>query len=185
MAVATSGTERRRQEQALLRTRGASTTQILGLAALEAVIVGVGGVVLGIGLATVAAETIASVGLFASTTVMLWTINASLVGLILAVVAVLYPAWRQARHSTVMAARAVVGRGRKPLWQRIYLDALLLAVAARIFWRTASTGYQVVLAPEGVPETSVAYETFLAPFCLWVGVALQLCSVLLPASSRE
>ncbi len=143
MAVAASGKERRRQEQALLRTRGVSTAQILSLTVLEAVIVGVGGVALGI-----------------------------LVGLILAVVVVLYPAWIQARHATVMAARAVVGRGRKPLWQRIYLDVILLAVAALIFWRTASTGYQVVLAPEGVPETSVAYETFLAPLCLWVGVAL-------------
>src|SRR5260370_36910456 len=34
----------------------------------------------------------------------------------------------------------------------------------------ASTGYQVVLAPAGVPETSVAYEMFLARLCLWVGV---------------
>ncbi len=172
MAVAASGTERRRQEQALLRTRGASTTQILGLAVLEAIIVGVGGVALGLLLAYIAAGTITSVGLLASTTAIIWTVNASLVGLILAVIAVLYPAWIQARHSTVMAARAVVGRGRKPLWRRVYLDVILLAIAAIVFWRTASTGYQVVLAPEGVPATSVAYETFLAPLCLWIGVAL-------------
>jgi putative ABC transport system permease protein len=172
MAVAASGTERRRQEQALLRTRGAATAQILGLAVLEAMIVGIGGVAFGIGLAAIAASMIASVSLFASTTTILWTLNASLAGLMLAVVAVLYPAWTQARHETVMAARAVVGRGRKPLWRRIYLDVILLAVSALIFWRTASTGYQVVLSPEGVPETSVAYETFLAPLCLWVGVAL-------------
>jgi putative ABC transport system permease protein len=29
-----------------------------------------------------------------------------------------------------------------------------------------------VLAPEGIAGTSVAYETFLAPLCLWIGVAL-------------
>jgi putative ABC transport system permease protein len=172
LAVAASGMERRRQEQALLRTRGASTTQILRLAVLEAAMVGVGGVVLGIGLASLATGMIAAVSLFASTTTVLWTINAALVGLVLAAVAVLYPAWTQARHTTVMAARIVVGRGRKPLWRRTYLDVVLLAVAALIFWRTASTGYQVVLTPEGVPETSVAYETFLAPLCLWLGVAL-------------
>ncbi|HEX4202747.1 MAG TPA: FtsX-like permease family protein [Ktedonobacteraceae bacterium] len=172
MAVAVSGTERRRQEQALLRTRGASVTQILNLAALEAIIVGVGGIVLGIGLASLAAGVIASMSLFASTTTILWTINASLVGFILAIVVVLYPAWMQARSATVMAARSVVGRGHQPLWQRFYLDVLLLVIAALVFWRTASTGYQVILAPEGVPETSVAYETFLAPLCLWIGVAL-------------
>jgi putative ABC transport system permease protein len=172
ISVAASGVERRRQEQALLRTRGAATTQLLRLAGLEAMIVGIGGVALGIALAALAAGVITSVGLFASTTSIIWTINAALVGLILAVVAVLYPAWVQARHSTVMAARLVVGRGQKPLWRRVYLDVILLAVSGIIFWRTASTGYRVVLAPEGVPETSVAYETFLAPLCLWIGVAL-------------
>ena len=172
LAIAASGTERRRQEQALLRTRGASTAQILRLAAVEALIVGIGGVVLGIILAGIAAGAIASVGVLLDTTTILWTASAALVGLLLAVVAVLYPAWVQARHSTVMAARAVVGRGRQPLWQRIYLDVIILVASAIVFWRTASTGYQVVLAPEGVPETSVAYDTFLAPFCLWIGVAL-------------
>lgn len=172
LSVAASGIERRRQEQALLRTRGTATSQILRLASLEAMIVGFGGVALGIALAAIAAGVITSVGLFASTTSIIWTVNAALVGLILAIVAVLYPAWFQARHSTVMAARLVVGRGHKPLWRRVYLDVILLIVSAVIFWRTASTGYQVVLAPEGVPETSVAYETFLAPLCLWIGVAL-------------
>jgi putative ABC transport system permease protein len=172
LAVAASGTERRRQEQALLRTRGASLAHLLRLAVLEAIIVGVGGVALGLILASFAATSITSIGLLSSTNTVFWTVNASLVGLVLAVVAVLYPAWAQARSSTVMEARAVVGRGRKPLWRRVYLDIILLGIAALVFWRTASTGYQVVLAPEGIPETSVAYETFLAPLCLWIGVAL-------------
>ncbi|EFH84543.1 FtsX-like permease family protein [Ktedonobacter racemifer] len=172
LAVAASGIERRRYEQALLRTRGASLSHILNLSVLEATFVGLGGVALGIGLAFFAAGTIASVGLFSSTTSLFWTINASLVGFILAIVAVVYPAWMQASRATVMAARAVVGRGHKPLWRRVYLDVILLVIAGTIFWRTASTGYQVVLAPEGVPATSVAYETFLAPLCLWIGVAL-------------
>ncbi|MBA2287399.1 MAG: FtsX-like permease family protein [Ktedonobacteraceae bacterium] len=172
LAVAASGVERRRHEQALLRTRGASLSHILRLAVLEAAIVGLGGCALGIGLAFIAAGTIASVGPFSSTTALLWTINASLAGLILAIVAVVYPVWAQARSATVMAARAVVGRGRKPLWRRVYLDVILLAIAVLVFWRTASTGYQVVLAPEGVAATSVAYETFLAPLCLWIGMAL-------------
>ena len=172
LAVAASGMERRRQEQALLRTRGASTAQILRLEAMEALIVGSGGVVLGIALAYVAAGIIAPVGVLLDTTTVFWTIGAALVGLMLAVVAVLYPAWAQARHSTVVAARAVIGRSQKPLWQRIYLDIIMLAASAIVFWQTASTGYQVVLAPEGVPATSVSYETFLAPLCLWIGVAL-------------
>jgi putative ABC transport system permease protein len=172
LAVAASGTLRRRQEQALLRMRGASTSQILKLAAMEALIVGVGGVVLGLVLAYIVAGTITTIGILSNTTTIIWTGIAGLVGLLLALVAVLYPAWTQSRHSTVMAARAVVGRGRKPVWQRVYLDVIFLAAAVIVFWRTASTGYQIVLAPEGVAGTSVAYETFLAPLCLWIGVAL-------------
>jgi len=34
------------------------------------------------------------------------------------------------------------------------------------------SGYQVVLAPEGVATISVNYSTFLAPLALWVGAAL-------------
>lgn len=172
LAVAASGSVRRRQEQALLRTRGASTSQMLRLEATEALIVGAGGVALGLVLAYIAAGTITAVSILASTTTIIWTVAAAVVGLILAAVAVLYPAWTQARHSTVMAAHAVVGRRSKPLWQRIYLDVILLAASIIVFWRTASTGYQIVLAPEGVAGTSVAYETFMAPLCLWIGVAL-------------
>lgn len=172
LAVAASGTEHRRQEQALLRTRGASTVQILRLEAMETLIVGTGGVLLGIVLAYVAAGIIAPAGVLVSTTTIIWTASAALAGFILAVAAVLYPAWAQARHSTVAAARAVVGQARKPMWQRIYLDIIALTAAVVVFWQAASTGYQVVLAPEGVPEVSVAYEAFIAPLCLWIGVAL-------------
>jgi putative ABC transport system permease protein len=172
LAVTASGTVRRRQEQALLRTRGASTSQILKLAAMEALIVGVGGVALGLVLAYIIAGTITTIGILSNTTTIIWTGIAGLVGLLLALVAVLYPAWNQSRHSTVMATRALVGRGRKPLWQRIYLDVIFLVAAVIVFWRTASSGYQIVLAPEGIAGTSVAYETFLAPLCLWIGVAL-------------
>jgi putative ABC transport system permease protein len=34
------------------------------------------------------------------------------------------------------------------------------------------SGYEIVLAPEGVAQTSVHYEAFLAPLCLWVGAGL-------------
>lgn len=172
LAVAASGAERRRREQALLRVRGASTGYILRLESLEAAIAGAGGVTVGLGLAYVASRALTvEAGLFGQET-FLWTVGAVLTGLLLAVVVVLYPAWAQARRSTVVAGRVAVGRKRKPLWQGIYLDVILLAASAVAFWQTASTGYQVVLAPEGVPQSSVAYETFIAPICLWLGVGL-------------
>ncbi len=172
LAVTSSGASRRRREQALLRTRGAYTSQILRLESMEAVIVGLGGVALGVVLAYMAAGTIAPSELFMGKTTLLWTLGAAVFGLVLAVAAVLYPAAREARRSTVAAARAVIGRVRKPLWERLYMDFICLAISAFMFWRTASTGYQVVLAPEGVAQTSVSYDAFIAPLFLWIGVAL-------------
>jgi putative ABC transport system permease protein len=171
LAVAGSGATRRRREQALLRTRGATTPLILRLASMEALFVSIGGVALGIALA-VAAGRVISVGSLFGVDAFPWTVGAAIAGLLLAALAVLYPAWRQAQHSTVVTARAAVGRAKKQLWQRIYLDVILLIICIVVFWQTASTGYQVVLAPEGVAQTSVSYETFIAPVLLWIGVAL-------------
>src|SRR5260370_24239146 len=89
-----------------------------------------------------------------------------------ALMAILLPTWRQARSTTVAAARSVVRQGGQPLWQRLYLDVIILIVSAAMFWRTASTGYQVVLAPEGVAGSSLGYETLLAPPSLLFGAAL-------------
>ncbi len=171
-AVAASGADRRRREQALLRIRGASTVQILRLESMEALIVGAGGVAIGLGLTALAARIVAPAGASGDATAVLWTAGAAVVGLALAAVAVLAPAWAQARRPPWIAARAVVGRPGTPLWQRVYLDFAFLAASAVAFWLTARSGYQVVLAPEGVAQSSVAYQAFLAPVCLWLGVGL-------------
>jgi putative ABC transport system permease protein len=172
LAVAASGAERRRAEQALLRTRGASVTGTLRIEALESLVVGVGGALLGIALAVIAGMSFASVSPLSGTRNMTWAAGAALAGLFLAALAVLGPAWISSHRSTIAASRAVVGRGRKPMWQRLYLDLIFLAVSALAFWQTASSGYQVVLAPEGVPQTSVAYQSFLGPVFFWIGAGL-------------
>jgi putative ABC transport system permease protein len=171
-AVTASGATRRRQEQGLLRVRGSSPGQVLRFVTMEALVIGCGGVVLGLALAYLIATRIASLGTLITATTLLWVGIAALLGLVLAFAALLFPGWIQTRQLTVVAARLVVGRGHTPLWQRVYLDVIILALSALMYWRTASTGYQVVLAPEGVASASVAYETFLAPLCLWIGISL-------------
>jgi putative ABC transport system permease protein len=172
LAIAASGADRRRREQALLRIRGASTAHLLRLEGMEALIVGVGGVAAGLGLAALAARVIAPAGIAWDSVAALWVAGAALTGLVLAALAVLSPAWAQARRPPWLAARAEVGRAVAPLWQRLYLDLAFLGASAVTFWLTARTGYQVVLAPEGVAQSSVAYQAFLAPLCLWLGVGL-------------
>ncbi|HDZ73255.1 MAG TPA: ABC transporter permease [Aurantimonas coralicida] len=73
---------------------------------------------------------------------------------------------------TVLRGRASMSRDSNPLWQRLWLDLIFLAGAAVIFLQSASSNYQVVLAPEGVTATAVDYTAFLSPLLFWVGSVL-------------
>jgi putative ABC transport system permease protein len=171
LVIAASGAERRRRDQALLRIRGASVSRLFALAAVEAAVIGVVGAATGIVITALIARLALGLGSPTSASIV-WLGAAALAGLLLASGAIIVPAWRSARALSVVAARQVLGTRRTPLWQQIYLDLVLLALAALVFWRTAATGYQVVLAPEGVSAISVDYAAFLAPFLLWVGGGL-------------
>ena len=172
--IGAAGGERRRREQALLRIRGASPRTILWLAGAEALLVGVLGSAIGLAGAVIASRLAFGASGFGSTVgqAIGWAAIAALVGLALAALTIGGPAWRDARTLSVRGARDVVGRARRPLWARLYLDVVLLVVAVVVFWRAARSGYQILLAPEGVTSISVSYETFLAPLALWVGAAL-------------
>ncbi|BCG84860.1 hypothetical protein MesoLj113c_09700 [Mesorhizobium sp. 113-3-9] len=170
-AVTASGAARRRTEQALLRVRGATTRDILFLSAAEAAMAAIGGTAIGMAAAPLLSGTgpgfKATLGVDGPTLLLV-----AFFGLLVGFIAFLYPAWRDARWATVSAARRTVSRLQAPLWQRLWLDILLLAAAGLFFWQSASTGYQVVLAPEGVAATAVDYKAFIAPALFWLGMAL-------------
>ncbi|MGP2493539.1 FtsX-like permease family protein [Mesorhizobium sp. PUT5] len=168
-AVTASGGTRRRMEQALMRVRGAAMSTILVLSAAEAGVAAIAGTVLGIAGALLF-DTLVLHGAWMPS---LWVLApVALIGLSVGFVAHLYPAWRDARSNTVSAARRAVARPEIPMWRRLWLDVLLLAAAGLFFWQSASTGYQIVLAPEGVAATAVDYKAFIAPALLWAGTAL-------------
>lgn len=171
IAVVASGTVRRRRDQALLRIRGASRAQIMKLAAVEAAFAGVGGTVAGLVLAELLSRALLGAGIF-NAAAMYWVAGAVFAGILLAQAAILATAWMDAKQTTVTAARMTIGGDRPQLWRRIGLDLIFIALSALVFWRTWSTGYQVVLAPEGTPSSSVDYTAFLAPVLLWLGVGL-------------
>jgi putative ABC transport system permease protein len=52
------------------------------------------------------------------------------------------------------------------------MDVALLAIGIMVFRSMGGPGYELVLAPEGVPQTAIHYEAFVAPLCLWVGASL-------------
>jgi putative ABC transport system permease protein len=171
-AVTASGAGRRRREQALLRSRGAAPRHLLRLAAAEAVLVGASGSVLGLAIAAAVAHFGFGTSLLSAASVA-WAGVAGLVGLLVALLTVLVPAYRDLSLTTVAGARRIVGAGRRsPAWLRYGLDGWLLLGGVAILWTTARNGYQLVLAPEGVPTISVNYWAFLGPALLWAGGAL-------------
>ncbi|MDR5753042.1 MULTISPECIES: FtsX-like permease family protein [unclassified Caballeronia] len=171
IGVVAAGSRRRRRDQALLRIRGASRAQIMKLAAVEAMCVGVGGTLVGLILAAFLSRLFLGTGYFEASS-MGWVACAAIAGVVLANAAILVAAWISASTTSVTSARRMTGSARPRLWQRVYLDSVLLVLSAIIFWRTWSTGYQVVLAPEGTPSSSIDYVAFLAPVLAWAGCGL-------------
>jgi putative ABC transport system permease protein len=172
--IASAGGDRRRGEQALLRTRGASAPQLLAMAGAEAAFVGVVGAVVGIAVAAVIGRyVIGSVGFGNSATAAIeWPLAAAGVGILIALAAVVLPARRDLRRHTVADDRHEIGPHRRPRWARYGLDAGLLVAAVIVYRATSGAGYQLVLAPEGVPTISVSYWAFAGPALLWAGSAL-------------
>jgi len=167
--VTATGAGRRRREFALLRARGVGSGRLVGLAAIEAGAVGCIGTLAGLAVvAVVTRATFGSTGAGAPSAIM----AAAACALVIAVVTVLGPAYHDLRQVSVAAARKAVTPTTAPRWTRACVDLALLAGAAVIFWLTGRNGYQLVLAPEGVPGISVSYWAFAGPALLWTGAGL-------------
>ncbi|MDP9302068.1 MAG: FtsX-like permease family protein [Actinomycetota bacterium] len=174
--IASSGRDRRRREQALLRVRGASPKRIVRLAWAEAILVAIAGTVVGLIAAAAVGRIAFGTSNFGATTgqALAWAGTSVVFGLALASVIIVVPVWRDVRTLSVHDAQATssTGRGQRPLWARAYVDVICLGIGGLIYWQAVKSGYQVVLAPEGVPTISVSYFTLLAPLLFWIGTAL-------------
>jgi putative ABC transport system permease protein len=166
--------DRDRRELALLRARGASRRQLLGMAASESALVGLFAGLLGAGIsfAAVALLIEGSVGLNPSraVTVVLVCILLAIIGGFLARLGT----GLRALSETVTAGRRKAGGDRAPLWQRLYLDFAALALSGLIYWLTASTGFSAVVNPDSNPTLSLSIYMFFAPALLWLGATLLL-----------
>jgi putative ABC transport system permease protein len=175
-ALASAGADRRRAEQALLRTRGLAPRKVAGLAVVEALLVGTVGGLLGLGVGAAAGRWAfgpSPAGSSASTTLTWFTI-AFVAGLAIATLTVLVPALRDLRTRTVAQGRHAVGRPRTPWWMKAGVDFILIAGALLVFSASSANNYSLVLAPEGVATISVSYWAFLGPALLWLGAAMLL-----------
>src|SRR5207244_7134494 len=80
-------------------------------------------------------------------------------------------------RGSVHEARSAGRRSGRPLWQRLYLDVLALAVSGLVYWLTARTGFSAVVNPDSNPTLSLSVYMFLAPAFLWLGATLLLVRV--------
>jgi len=172
--IVSAGAERRRGEQSLLRARGATAAQLIRLAGVEALLTGLVGSAVGLLGAAVVGRAAFGTASFGNTTAdaLVWGTAAAAVGLIIAALTILVPARRDLKSSTVAAGRATVRGLRYPAWARYGLDGALLVVAGLVFNATSRNGYQLVIAPEGVPTISVSYWALAGPALLWIGAGL-------------
>lgn len=172
LVVALRG-DRRRREVALLRLRGASAGTLLRLVAGETAVTIALAVVVGLPLAALSVRWALSgvPGLTSGAVV-----AGVAVGSAIAVITQLGPVLRTALRPGISTVRADVITSavptRNPWPLRAGLDLLLLAAAGVVFTLTARGGYHVVLASEGVAQTSVNYAALLGPALAWPGLAL-------------
>jgi putative ABC transport system permease protein len=174
-SIASAGAGRRRRDAALLRTRGASTRRLVTIALGETALAGGLGVAVGLGAALVIGSTTFGTTSFGASTLaaVLWAGGAAVMGLAIAATSIALPAWRDARSLTVAGQRATVGRReRAPWWARYGVDFIALAGSALVYWQASKNGYNLVLAPEGVPQISVNWYALAAPVLGWIGAGL-------------
>jgi putative ABC transport system permease protein len=185
LVVALRG-DRRRREVALLRLRGASPAALVRLVAGETTTTVALAVAAGLPLGALATGwALPGGGGLSRGPVVL----AVAVGLVIAVATQLGPVLRSTLSRSAGTVRADVVTAavptRNPLALRLGVDVLLLATAAVVFTLTARGGYQVVLAPEGVAQTSVNYAALLGPALAWPGLALLTWRLVAAALSRR
>lgn len=165
--------ERDRRSLALLRARGARRRDLVALAALESLALGLAAGVLGTASALGALHLSGSAGGIGPGRLL----AAAGICIVLAAAgacAARIGAGLAAFRGSVSEARRGAGREGKPVWQRLYLDLVALGVAGVVYWLTARTGFSAVVNPDSNPTLSLSVYMFLAPALLWIGAALLL-----------
>ncbi len=136
--TAALATERRRNEVAVLRSRGAMVAQMVGIATLEGLLLGAIALALSAPVAMFIAQLIGQARSFLDFSAGLASLRVSLsattlrfgaVGVLIGIAAQILPTVGAAGHTVVSYKREVARMLRKPWWQRMWLDVLLLIPA--------------------------------------------------------
>lgn len=130
---------RQRNEIAVLRSRGATILQIVGIAALEAMLLGLVALAAGIPASEQIAKTIGATRSFLNFTILdtglrvdmtMATLRFGIIAVVITMVAQVMPSIGASRHTIISYKREQGRTVRAPWWQRAWLDVLLLIPAA-------------------------------------------------------
>jgi putative ABC transport system permease protein len=129
---------RQRNEIAVLRSRGATVLQVIGIAALEAMLLGLVALAAGIPSSQQIAQAIGATKSFLNFTIVsdlrvgltMTTLRFGLAAVAITMVAQVFPSIGASRHTIVTYKREQARTIRAPWWQRAWLDILLLIPAA-------------------------------------------------------
>ena len=167
--------DRQRNEIALLKSRGAATLQVLGIYTTEGLMMGVIALIIGPLIGMGVAELIGdSYGflLFAQRPPLpLWldpqTLQYAAGAVVLSILASLMPAIGAARHTIVSYKQEIARSSSAPIWQRFFVDILLLAVAG-YGYRLLSQNHSILQVAQGTTGGSDQQKLFIDPLTLLV-----------------
>ncbi len=146
--VATMLIERQAGEIALLRSRGASSRQVVSIYAIEGLVICGGAALVGPFLAQLGISLLGYTPPFESLSgnsalevpMSRLAFGAALGGSALAFCALLIPAWRAARQSTIDYKHSLARPQTQPLFLRYYMDLVLVGVGAFLFYQLREKG---------------------------------------------
>jgi putative ABC transport system permease protein len=174
--------ERQRGEIAILKSRGTGDFQVVGIYALQSLVVGViglvGGMLVGRWLAVVMGNTVSflTFGDRQPLPVVITprSLRLALLGVAIAFVASLSPAMRAARLTIVTYKRDRARAMEKPFWQRYLIDFLLLIPAGYGYYTLSNRGTINFLGSQAGGNPFQDPLLFLVP-----SIAILACSLLL------
>lgn len=146
--ISTMLVERQTGEIALLKSRGASTLQVMAVYAIEGSFLCLVGVIFGPLLAAAAISILGytpafsalSGGALLDVTLSRAAFGLALVGVLLALAALLWPAYRATSHSIVHYKQHLARPPQQPVFLRYYLDLVLVGVGAYAFYQLRQRG---------------------------------------------
>jgi putative ABC transport system permease protein len=180
--------DRQRNETAVLRSRGASPFQVVGLAAVEGTIIGGIALVIGTGLATIFTQLMGSTRSF-----MDFSYESSFIvsfpptiattaalALLFTIIIRLAPTITASRHTIISYKLDNSRLLRRPIWQRLGIDILLLIIIGYFYYQIIQQG-GLIKIEEGISNIEQAYDhpfVFLLPPLTIFAVTLFLLRVL-------